>query len=134
MRDFFKFLLSSHFFLLFLLLESISVFLVVRITDIADLFISSANSVSGFFKKNVSFISEYFSLKELNKELISENEKLHNILNSIDQEFQMFSTDIERIGSFYQSAEVIKNSVHSPYNVSYTFLVFPLHIPRDKTS
>lgn len=117
MRDFFKFLLSSHFFLLFLLLESVSVFLIVRNTEKANLFISSANSVSGFFNKKVTFISEYFSLKEHNKELLSENERLHNILNIIKQEPQIFSEKIEETGFFYQSAGVIKNSVHNPYNI-----------------
>ncbi len=117
MRDFFKFLLGSHFFLLFLFLESVSVFLVVRNTEKADLFISSANSVSGFFNKNVSFISEYFFLKEYNKELLSENEKLQNILSILKPEVQNFSVEIENTGAFYQSAEVIKNSVHSPYNI-----------------
>ncbi len=117
MRDFLKFLLSSHLFLLFLLLESVSVLLVVRNTEKADLFISSANSFSGFFNKNITFISKYFSLKENNKELFQENEKLHNILNALKQEPQNFSEEIEEIGFFYQSAEVIKNSVHSPYNI-----------------
>jgi rod shape-determining protein MreC len=116
MRDFLKFLLSSHFFLLFLLLEAISIFLVVRNTEKADLFISSANSISGFFHKNMTGISDYFGLKNQNELLISENEKLRNLLALNDESEQYYSDDIEAAGCFYISARVIKNSVYSPYN------------------
>lgn len=116
MRDFLKFILSSHFFLLFLLLESISIFLIVRNTEKADLFISSANSVSGFFHKNIASISDYFSLKNDNELLKLENEKLKNYIHLKDKESYIYSEEIEETGSYYISAKVIKNSVYNPYN------------------
>jgi rod shape-determining protein MreC len=116
MRDFLKFILNSHFFLLFLLLESISIFLIVRNTEKADLFISSANSVSGFFHKNIAGISDYFSLKNDNELLKLENEKLKNYIHLKDKESYIYSEEIEETGSYYISAKVIKNSVYNPYN------------------
>ena len=117
MRDFLRFLKSSHFFLLFLVLETISVFLVVNNNDKASVFISSANSVSGFFNEKVNFISEYFNLKEQNRVLILENEKLKNYVNITRINPVNYSQKLEETGYFYQSAEVIKNSVHKPNNI-----------------
>lgn len=117
MRDFIRFLKKSHFFLLFLLLESISVILVVRNNDKSGIFISSANSVSGFFNRNLSQISDYFSLREQNKNLISENERLKNYISAAELSTVKYSDELDETGYFYKTAEVIKNSVHKPYNI-----------------
>ncbi|MCF6365508.1 MAG: rod shape-determining protein MreC [Bacteroidales bacterium] len=117
MKDFLKFLLKSHFFMLFLVLESISIFLVVRNTENANLFISSANSVSGFFQNKVSSINNYFSLKEQNDFLKAENEHLKNYISVLKENDIRISKEIEKTGYFYQSAIVVKNSVYKPYNI-----------------
>jgi rod shape-determining protein MreC len=117
MKEFLRFLYNSHYIVLFLLLESISIFISVRNTEKSKIFISTANSVSGFFSKKTSIISNYFSLKEENKHLISENEKLKNIISNLEPKDIKFSNDLEERGVYYISANVIKNSVHLPHNI-----------------
>lgn len=117
MRDFLKLLQKSHFFLLFLVLEAISIFLAVRNTEKETAFVSSANSVTGFIYEKTSYISDYFSLREQNSFLKKENENLKNYINNILKKEFNFSKDIENTGYFYQSANVIKNSVNKPNNI-----------------
>jgi rod shape-determining protein MreC len=117
MRDFLRFLYNSHFIVLFLLLESLSIFISVRNTEKSKIFISTANSVSGFFNKKISLFSNYFILNEKNKRLISENEKLKNIISNLELKDIKFSKELEEKGVYYISANVIKNSVHLPYNI-----------------
>ncbi len=117
MKDLLKFLLKSHFFLLFLVLESISIFLVVRNSEKANIFVSSANSISGFFHNKVSSVNDYFSLRDQNIYLKAENEKMKNLVNSMVISNFNISKEIEKSGHFYQSAIVVKNSVYKPHNI-----------------
>lgn len=117
MKDLLKFLLKSHFFLLFLVLESISIFLVVRNTEKANVFISSANSFSGFLQNKITSINDYFLLKEQNNYLKAENEHLRNYIKNSHQSDFNVSKEIEKSGHFYQSAIVVKNSVYKPHNI-----------------
>lgn len=117
MNDLLKFLLKSHFFMLFLVLETISIFLVVKDTENAGIFVSSANSVTGFFHKKVSSVNDYFSLRNENDSLKAENETLRNYVNSISSSNVNISKTIEETGHFYQSAIVVKNSVYKPHNI-----------------
>ena len=117
MKDLLKFLLKSHFFLLFLVLESISIFLVVRNSEKANVFVSSANSISGFFHNKISSVNDYFSLRDQNVYLKAENEKLKNLVNSMVISDFNISKEIEKSGHFYQSAIVVKNSVYKPRNI-----------------
>lgn len=117
MRDFIRFLYNSHFVILFLILEFISIFISIRNTDKTKIFISSANSVSGYFSKKINQVSNYFELKEQNITLRKENEKLRNMLNNIEKDDIKISQEFEETGVYYTSAEVIKNSVHFPHNI-----------------
>lgn len=117
MRDFLRFLYNFHFFILFLILETTSIFISVRNTEKARVFISTANSVSGFFNKKTNAFSEYFNLSDVNKQLLAENEKLKNIIGNLELEDINFSEELEQTGVYYLSANVIKNSVHLPHNI-----------------
>lgn len=117
MKNLLKLILSSYFFVMFLILESISIFLAVRNTDKKTVFTSSANIISGFFSSKVNFVGNYFSLKEQNEILKLENEKLKNSKTLISELKFQKSKEIENTGYYYQSAAVIKNSVHKPYNI-----------------
>jgi rod shape-determining protein MreC len=117
MREFLRFLYNSHFIILFLILESVSVFISVRNTEKSKVFISTANSVSGYFNKRINVFSEYFRLDEENKQLLAENEKLKNIIGNLELEDINFSEELEQTGIYYLSANVIKNSVHLPHNI-----------------
>ncbi len=117
MKDLLKFLLKSHFFLLFLVLESISIFLAVKDSEKANIFVTSANSLSGFFHKKVSTVNDYFTLREQNDYLKEENEQLKNYVNRMLASDFSISKEIEKSGHFYQSALVVKNSVYKPHNI-----------------
>jgi len=117
MKDFLKFLLKSHFFMMFLVLESISIFLAVRDTENANVFISSANNISGFFQNKISSVKNYFSLREQNDFLKVENEHLKNYISVLKKNELKISKEIEKTGHFYQSAIVVKNSVYKPHNI-----------------
>jgi len=117
MRDFLNFLQRSHFLILFLVLESISIFLAVKNTEKENAFISSANSIVGFFYEKTSYISDYFTLREQNLFLKKENNILKNYIESNQKDLFNFSKAIENTGFFYQSANVIKNSIHKPNNI-----------------
>jgi len=117
MRDFLRILQNSHFFFLFLVLESISIFLAVRNTDKKNMFISSANLVTGFILEKTSGINNYFYLKDENSILKKENKYLKNHINKNKKIGFNTSKDIENAGNYYQSAVVIKNSIYNPNNI-----------------
>ena len=117
MKEFLNFIKSAHFFLLFLLLEIISILLIVKNTEKASGFLNSANAVSGFFHSKITNISDYFSLKTDNAKLIKENYLLHNYINSTLTEKNLYSPEIQNLGLFYKSAKVVKNSINKPYNI-----------------
>ncbi len=117
MKEFINFIKSAHFFLLFLVLESFSIFLIVKNTDKKLVFLNSANSVSGFFHKESAYISDYFSLRTDNRRLIKENNRLKNYITLLKPKKHLFSSDLENIGYYYKYAEVVKNSVNKPNNI-----------------
>ena len=117
MRDFLKFLQNSHFFFLFIFLEIISIFLSVRDTDKKNVFISSANYVTGGLYEKTSYIASYFSLREDNESLKKENEYLKNHISNTVNLNKSISKDIENLGFYYQSAIVVKNSIYKPNNI-----------------
>ncbi len=117
MRDFLRFFQNSHFFFLFLFLETISIFLAVRNTEKKNIFINSANSVVGYFYDKTNNVRSYFLLKENNESLKKENEHLKNFQNNNSEIFLSTSKKIEGMGYFYKSADVIKNSIFKPNNI-----------------
>jgi len=117
MKEFLNFIKSAHFFLLFLLLETVSIFLIVRNTEKETNFLNSANAVTGFFHTKITGIFEYFSLRDENKKLIKENTELRNLINNLKHEKRLYSSRIQNLGYYYKSAKVIKSSINKPYNI-----------------
>ena len=117
MKEFINFIKSAHFFLLFLILETISVFLIIRNTENEIGFLNSANVVSGFIQSKITKISNYFSLISENEKLVKENNLLHNYISITYPEVDMYSPEIQNLGYFYKSAKVVKNSVNKPFNI-----------------
>ncbi len=117
MKEFLNFIKDAHFFLLFLFLETISIFLTVRNTEKELPFVNTANAVSGFFIENISNISEYFSLKSENERLVKENTLLHNYLLIYKKEKPIYSGQLQNLGYFFKSAKVIKNTINKSYNI-----------------
>ncbi len=117
MREFLNFIKNRHFFLLFLLLETFSIFLIVKNTGKEFIFLHSANAVSGALHKKVNDISSYFNLKSENEKLLKENKKLRNYISFIQPKEERFSAKIQDYGYFYKSAYVVKNSVTKEHNI-----------------
>lgn len=117
MKEFLNFIKNAHFFLLFLLLEIVSIFMIVKNTEKETGFLNSANAVTGFFQTKITNISEYFSLKSENKKLVEENTQLRNFINYLKPEKKKYSSRIQNLGFFYKSAKVVKNSINKPYNI-----------------
>jgi rod shape-determining protein MreC len=121
MKTLFNIILKYHFFLLFVLLETISISIVIS-SDIERkiVFFSSANALSGFFNKRTSEISSYFSLAQTNNQLKNENIRLKNDLLRLksledNSDYRM----VDSIGSYrfeYIAAKVINNTVSKDKN------------------
>jgi rod shape-determining protein MreC len=121
MKTLISVILRFHVFLLFILLEIISLSFVIS-ADIEkkNVFFSSANAVSGFFNKNINGLSSYFSLRSENVQLVNENLRLRKELAQIKL-FQNIPDhpEIDTSGTYhyeYYSARVIKNTVSRNHN------------------
>lgn len=117
MKEFLNFIRNAYFFLLFLLLEAISFFLIVRNTEKELPIINSANAVSGYFSEKNAAVINYFSLKSENERLVKENEILHNYLLLYKKEKPIYSAQLQNSGYFFKSAKVVKNTIDKPYNI-----------------
>jgi rod shape-determining protein MreC len=81
MRNLFLFLTKNYYIILFLFLESFSVFLVIQNNHFQrSHFLNSSNAISGSIYETYSGITDYFGLKETNKKLADENVMLRNQL------------------------------------------------------
>jgi len=83
MKGLVNFIIRFHFFILFLLFESFSLFLLIQYNFYQKAgFITSSNIVTGNIYKTFRSFTEYLSLKKNNSVLLWENAKLHNSLKS----------------------------------------------------
>ncbi|NPA68084.1 MAG: rod shape-determining protein MreC [Chlorobi bacterium] len=117
MKEFLNLIKNSYFVLLFLILESFSVFLIVKNTGKEGIFINSANYFAGSIHEKIRNISAYFSLREENKKLAEANKKLRNYISITQTDKPRYSPEIQQYGYFYKSAEVVKNSTDKEHNI-----------------
>jgi rod shape-determining protein MreC len=123
MQQIIYFIQKYKYFLFFLLLEFFALFFTINNNNFhKSKFISSANEITGGFYEKTSKISDYFNLKTQNDELISENEKLKNLIekysSSLDSTINITVFDTVKYNQkyIYSSAKVYKNSYHLPNN------------------
>jgi len=120
MQQIVNFIIRNKVFLLFLLLFSVSIgFTIQSHSYHKSKFINSANFLSGGIYNASNGISDYFDLKEQNKILQEENNRLKTIL--FNTNIGLDSTYIDTI-SFdkkykFSTAQVIKNSYSQNNNV-----------------
>ncbi len=121
MQNLFNFLLRFHFILLFLTLEIISITLIVNTNEKKEkVLLSSANYVTGFFYSNFNFITEYFSLVEMNETLSKENAQYRNSFvsaykSNIVLKKEIIDEDYQQ-QYYYIAAKVINNSINRQHN------------------
>jgi rod shape-determining protein MreC len=121
MKSLLKFILTFHFFILFLILEALAIFLVIQYNVYQRAgFLNTASSVTGYVYEISSSVTSYLSLKEANEQLIAENAYLHNILKSSYQndkvEFISVKDSLYTQQYIYTPALVINNSSNKQTN------------------
>lgn len=127
MRNVFLFIRRFSNFLLFLLLQVVSIYLIIRYNKYHDAVGSAAiNEVTGRVNQQYSHINIFFQLKAKNDSLHKENERLRNMLK---EDFEKPDTTnrlvkdsipYDTLGSkrtwLYQNAKVVSNSVTTQNN------------------
>ena len=120
MRNLFIFLARYHAFFLFLLLEALCIYLIIRSkTYHHSFFISSSNVVTGRIYDAYDNVTEYFYLKAVNDSLMAENARLRSDLRSAftldtTNQFSVNDTLLRQVYE-YLPAKVI-NSTINEYN------------------
>src|SRR5690625_6530050 len=98
MGNFIRFIVRNLHFILFLVLEIISINLAVNYNNRRKtLFLSTANQVSGFFQQRVNQVSDYFHLNKENEMLARENARVREeVLNLKQPRGSVFPNEIGR--------------------------------------
>lgn len=121
MQNLFEFLRKHYSYFLFLLLESLSLFLLADNNEFQrSSFYSTSHVISGSVNNIFSSISEYFSLRKTNKVLVEELAKLHSRLPEAfyktDTVSQYRKDSVIFLEYKYISAKVISNSTNKRNN------------------
>ena len=121
MGNIFKFIEKYHFFLLFLLFEFFSFYLIINYNQTQkEIFLNSSNRFASIFLEISGGVKGYFSLKKTNDELSRENAYLRTMIPE-----QMIYLDEHANSNFglqdstpyvYIPAKVINNSINQPNN------------------
>lgn len=121
MRNLLRLIFKHHFLILFLLIESFSLFLLFSANPYQRVrFYSASHKVSGRISTRVENWRDYISLYSDNRKLSEENARLYNQLRT---SFSMVNADTSYAGDslaprkyFYFTARVINNTVNKQYN------------------
>ncbi|WP_372775846.1 rod shape-determining protein MreC [Mangrovibacterium sp.] len=88
MRGLLRFLARNYFFLLFLLLEGLSIGLIVNYNNFQRVtFFNSSNSLTASIYKQFNSVTSFFYLQQSNAELAAENSRLRTRLELLKQSF-----------------------------------------------
>lgn len=121
MRNLIQFILRNHFFILFLIIEAVSISILVQYNTFQQTqFANYSSAVSGYFHEQVHFINEYFNLKETNKQLINENRRLRNELAKLKQSKNLVPQKdkfLDKSSPYtYIAAQIVNNSTNKQFN------------------
>ena len=122
MQQLIYFFQKFKYFLFFLLLQFIALTLIFNNLNFQNSkYVNSANALTGGLYSRVSDISDYFSLKATNTQLIEENTLLRNFLNQkTNTSFTVDSIVIDTVKYYqkytYTSAKIINNSYSKAFN------------------
>ncbi len=121
MRSLLRYFIKNYAFVLFLLLEAISLALVFNYNAYhKSMYLNTANSFSGALYESYMKTQNYFRLAGINKQLAEENTMLRTLAGSSMEPVKM--DEIMENGNVqgsiykYTSALVINNSVNKPFN------------------
>jgi rod shape-determining protein MreC len=121
MRNLLRFIISYHFFFLFLLMETVSVILIVQYNNYQKVqFLNFSKSLQGSYYEISGGIREYLSLRQVNRDLYMENTLLRNRIDRLVRSQEITANpeydSIPHRQFFYIPARVINNSVNKQYN------------------
>ena len=127
MRNIFLFIRRYFNFILFLLLQGFSIYLIVHYSNYHKaIFSKTANQLTGKINEKYSGITAYFQLKKTNDSLVAANEKLYNKLKAdfgypdTASNFIIDSIKVDSMERFrkyhYFPAKVVYNSVAAQNN------------------
>jgi rod shape-determining protein MreC len=121
MRNLLRFIVRHHFIILFILFETIAFFLLFRYNTFHKAkIVTLTHSIRGGFSRGFINIKEYLSLRQENRKLIEENNKLYNLLKSSYRitSFESFNVNdsVYKRKYIYTNAKVINNSTNKQYN------------------
>ena len=119
MQQIINFLIRNKTFLLFLLLFCVSLFFTFQSHSYhKSKFINSANFITGGVYESINGIHQYFSLKEANRQLLEENNRLKSILFNEEDEFNDLLTLDSTLSRRFNltPAQVYKNSYSATNN------------------
>ncbi len=121
MKELLRFIIKHHFILLFILFESLGIAILVQNNTYQKArFVSFTHTISGNFSKKTARLKDYLSLREENRQLIEENNRLYNLVKSsisvnyTDLQFEKDS--FQRLKYIYIPARVINNSTNKQFN------------------
>jgi rod shape-determining protein MreC len=120
MKTLLRFIQKYSNLLLFLLLEIIAITLIIQGSSYQRSKLIGLNrEVTGYIYSKVDGAREYFSLKEVNEQLVEENMELRNRLDLVSSMLDSATVISEVIGehrySFVQS-RIVHNSIYDQYN------------------
>lgn len=116
MRQLFAFILKYHFFFLFVLLEFFAFSLVVRNNYQRATFLNSTGKITGTVFNITNNVTEYFTLRKANNELVEENALLRNSLpGSFMYTDSLVHFDKDSLYKFI-GAKVISNTIGQQKN------------------
>jgi rod shape-determining protein MreC len=122
MRTLLRYLIKNHAFVLFVLLETFALVMFFKFNSFQRAgYLNSANRISGQIYQSSHAVRQYFDLVRVNKELAQENARLRSQLNIRPESpgaLVFSSVDTQTVNSVFRfvPAEVINNSVNSPFN------------------
>ncbi len=121
MRNLFLLLWRNNFTLLFVLLQSLSVYLLIKNNRFQQAsFFNTSNAITGSIMETVSYVTEYIHLRENNENLARENALLKELLPDAYYDNQIVKTIIDDSVQFQQfsyiTSRVINNSVNKRNN------------------
>ena len=123
MRSLLRFLVRNFAFLLFLLLEAVSLVLVFNFNSFQrSRFLNSANFISASFYNTTSSVFQYFELARVNEELANENAYLRSMLDGgtldeISNHDSIVTTQELPDSNFvFRAARIINNSANKQQN------------------
>ena len=115
MYNLLRFIKINQFFLLFIIIEGFSIFLLINNNRYhASKAIKISTEYTGYIHNYISLCTEYLSLKHINNHLSEENAKLNSLLQ---QETILIDSAIVNTDKYtYLSAKVINNSINKRNN------------------